>query len=346
MTPSPRSYAARDWIPARESFAAQPAALLAAPRVIAEQLAAVPPAAERVLVVGIGASYAAAATGVHRLRAAGVDASRHLPGELVAGRTGRELVIAVSQSGRSAEVVELARDIPRDRLVTITNYRPSPLGELAGVDLGLGDHADSAVSFLTFSATLLAFGMLADHWAGTLAVEHWEAEVRAALSAAESAEPALDDFAEVLAAAPFIDFVAPAPIAAIAEEAALVFREGPLVAATGMETRLYLHGPMDVAGPGAHVIYGGRREAVLVDQLAERTGNLLFLGTSPEAEPRAAGVTYAPLDVPTDEPVAAAVAGIITAQYIALRTAEARGIDIDRPVFTRLDTKTSTAAAS
>jgi glucosamine--fructose-6-phosphate aminotransferase (isomerizing) len=341
MTSPAQAYAPRPWIRAAESFAAQPAALVALPAMLADQLSALPPRPSRVLFLGIGASHAAAASGTHSMRSHGIDASRHLPGEL-AGLDVADLVIATSQSGRSAEVVEAVTAMEPSRVLAVTNYRPSPLGDLAGHALNLGDHADSAVSFLSFTSTLVAFGMISDYWRGSFDLARWEGIVSSALESAQGAETSLRAAAGLIAEQPFVDFVAPAPLASAAEEAALMFREGPLIGATGMETRLYLHGPMDVAGSAAHVVIGAAREALLIEQLAERTRSLVFVRTDDKVAIPAAATSSATMDVGTD-PIGQAVAATIMAQYLALRVAEQRGVDIDAPVFTRLDTKTSAA---
>lgn len=347
-----KTYPTRDWIPAKDSFAAQPDALRGMVDHLAEQLDSLPAAPQRAVAVGIGASHAAVAPGIHRMRSQGRDITRHLPEELpVRGDTvclDREtLVVAVSQSGRSAEVVDLARRLSGQQLVTLTNYSPSPLGDLASTDINLGDHSDSAVSFLSFTGTMLAFGMIADAWAGRLDVAHWRRTTDAALRCAEAAAPQLETVAETLAGEPFVDVVAPAPLLGSAEEAALTFREGPLLAATGMETRLYLHGPMDVAGSGAHLVIGGDREALLIEQLAERTDKLAFIASAPRVRtPETTTLATMTIDVPHEDEVGQSIAAAIMAQRLSLRIAELRGVAIDQNVFERLDTKTNSARSA
>lgn len=341
-----KTYPTRDWIPAKDSFAAQPQALRGMVSHVEQQLSQLPPAPQRAVAVGIGASHAAVVAGIYRMRARGHDITRHLPEEFplrdhTVCLDKDTLVISISQSGRSAEVVDFARRLDGQQLITLTNYSPSPLGELANTDINLGDHADSAVSFLSFTGTTLAFGMMADAWAGRLDVDHWHRTVEAALRSAESAAPHLDTVAQVLAKEPFVDVVAPAPLLGAAEETALMFREGPLLAGTGMETRLYLHGPMDVAGSGAHLVIGGEREALLVEQLAERTDKLVFIARSPSVRnPRASTLANLTVDVPNDDEVGQSITATIMAQHLALRIAELREVPIDRNVFERLDTKT------
>lgn len=335
-------HAPREWIPAAASFVAQPQMLADLPAVLGEQLPLLPGRPDRVLVVGIGASYAAAAAGVRLMRSAGIDATRHLPGELpVADAPG--LVLAISQSGRSAEVVDFARHLPAEGVLALTNYDPSPLGDLAGHSLNLGNHADSSVSFLSFTGTLLACGMLAEHWAGQVDLGRWQALVDSAIHGAQAAVPQLERAAEILADGQFIDIAAPAALLGVAEEAALMFREGPRVPATGMETRHYLHGPMDAAGRGAHLILGGDREALLAKQLAEQTGRLVYITTAQAELPPEAAVAFR-AGPPHAGPIGEALCLTMIAQDLALRVAALRGVDIDAPVFARLDTKTTGVA--
>src|SRR5690625_3335627 len=337
---SPR-HAPRPWIGAAASFAAQPDMLRALPAHLGDQLRHLPGRPDRVLVVGIGASYAAAAAAVRVMRSYRIDATRHLPGELPAA-DGGELVLAISQSGRSAEVVEYARTVAPQRLLAVTNYHPSPLGDLCGHCLNLGDHADSSVSFLSFTGTLVALGMLAEHWTGQVRLDRWQAVVDSAIRCAQSATPKLDQSAEVLATGQFIDIAAPAALVGAAEEAALMFREGPRVPATGMDTRHYLHGPMDAAGDGAHLILGGEREPVLAKQLAERTDRVVYIGTAPAELPPEAAVAFQ-ADLPHTDPIGEALCATMMTQYLALRVADLRGVDIDEPAFTGLDTKPASA---
>lgn len=327
-------YSRRPWVPAADAFAAQPDLLTALPGFLAPRIPAVGERPSRVMIVGIGASHAAAAAGMHRMRLHGIDATRHLPGELRPESTGGT-VVAVSQSGRSAEVVDLVSRLDGARVVSVTNYAPSPLADLADYDLNLGDHPDSSVSFVSFTGTVLALAMLADHWGSALDVARWERVVGEAVAAARRAEDALDAAADILAAAPFVDITAPAPLVGAAEEAALMFREGPRMAATGMDTRLYLHGAMDVAGSGAHLVIGGEREALLVDQLAEQTADIVFVATDDARPARSRAV----VNLPVADPVGRVLAVSVLAQSLVSRVSLLRGVDIDEPVFERLDTK-------
>lgn len=335
-------YPKREWIAADVSFDSQASALVAMVDRLQAQLTEIAlPRPRRLSLVGIGASHAAAASAVYRLREDGVDASRYLPSELAsADFSDGHMWGFISQSGRSTEIVGLAAKSRADASFALTNYAPSPLGEACPRQLNLGDLPDSSVSFVSFTGTLLALGMLADHWAGRDGAVGWKRLVSTAIEAVMAADGALKDVAEILAACPGTDFVAPAPAVSVAEEAALMFREGPRLAATGMETRQYLHGPMDMAGPFAHVVFGGAREALLIDQLAERTQNLVFVTGSDGVTPQQKTQLTVRLPVALSDGLGFALAATLVAQRLTLHAADKKGIDINAAAFKRLDTKT------
>jgi len=340
-----RVYKKREWIRAEDSYTGQAESLLAMVDRLSQQITEIDPRRpSRVSIVGIGASHAAAAAPVYTMRADGIDATRFLASELPSSFVASAgLTILVSQSGRSAEVVDLAVGASGQSLLAITNYHPSPLGEVCGSQLNLGNLPDSSVSFVSFTGTMLALGLLADRWAGRSEPGRWKAAIEQSMAAVMGAEDRLAEIASRLADAPSVDFVAPAPAVSAAEEAALMFREGPRIMATGMETRQYLHGPMDAAKTAAHVVFGGAREALLVDQLAEQTSKLVFVTGQGAGAPKVD--TWLNLDLPVAaaDGIQFAIAASFVAQRLTLHASAHRGIDINEAVFVRLDTKTDRA---
>lgn len=337
----------REWISAQDSYATQSVELVAmVDRLHRQILDAAPPKPRRVAFIGIGASHAAAASPVFEMRRDNLDALRFLPSELPGGLSGFEgLAVLISQSGRSAEVVALADRQARGERFAVTNYDPSPLGMLCGRGLNLGNLSDSSVSFVSFTGTMLALAMLNDHWNGRNRADAWKRSIAESAEAVERRDADLLAIAQMLNQATSIDVVAPAPVMSTAEEASLMFREGPRLFATAMETRQYLHGPMDAAGSGAHLVFGGEREALLVKQLAERTENLVYVSdeTGIDADIPAA-VRRIVLPARLDDPVGFAIASTFVAQKLTLHTARLRDIDINAAAFKRLDTKTDRVA--
>ncbi|HWJ75439.1 MAG TPA: hypothetical protein VNX29_19950 [Kaistia sp.] len=336
----------RAWIPAEQSFASQGERLAEMVDRLSAALAQahIPARPSRLSVIGIGASHAAAAAPVYAARADGIDAVRALPSELPANEIGHDgLAILVSQSGRSAEIVNLANNIDARRTFAITNYDPSPLGQVCASGLNLGNVPDSSVSFVSFTGTLLALGLLNDHWAGRGDAGRWSDAISDGLAAVAAQDDQLRAIAAMLAGCPSVDFVAPAPILSVAEEAALMFREGPRMMATAMETRQYLHGPMDAAGRAGHVVFGTAREALLINQLAEQTKNLVYVTGTGQATPTTALSSVIMLPIAVDDGIRFSIVASFVAQRLTVLVSELRGIDINEPVFVRLDTKTDSA---
>ncbi|MDP9836254.1 glucosamine--fructose-6-phosphate aminotransferase (isomerizing) [Neorhizobium huautlense] len=331
----------REWISAQASYATQADELVAmVDRLDGQFRQSRLERPSRVSVVGIGASHAAAATAVYEMRRHGLDAHRFLPSELPAGLSGHNgLTVLISQSGRSAEVVDLVRQGTGADQVAITNYTPSPLGALCGREINLGNLSDSSVSFVSFTGTILALAMLLDQWTDRNRTEHWKQQITLAAETADRLDAKIRSMAEMLLYSASIDIVAPAPLMSVAEEGVLMLREGPRLFATAMETRQYLHGPMDAAGPGAHLLFGGNREEQLVSQLSERTKRLaLVTDANTVADAKHGHQLVLPFDLSDALPFA--IASTFIAQKLTLHAADIRGFDINEPAFQRVDTKT------
>lgn len=331
----------REWISALASYATQAEELIAMVGRLDDQFQqACLEKPSRVTIVGIGASHAAAATAVYEMRRHGLDAHRFLPSELPAGLSGHHgLTVLISQSGRSAEVVDLVRQVGGSDQVAITNYIPSPLGTLCRREINLGNLSDSSVSFVSFTGTKLALAMLLDQWTDRNRTGFWRQQIALAAETADRLDGEIRSMAEMLVDVASIDIVAPAPLMSVAEEGVLMLREGPRLFATAMETRQYLHGPMDAAGPGAHLLFGGNREAQLIAQLSERTKRLaLVTGSGTDAHTDGSHRLVLPFD-PSD-PLPFAIASTFIAQKLTLHAADIRGLDINEPAFQRIDTKT------
>ena len=343
---SEKIFPKRAWIPAADSYAGQAKALVRMVPALSAQIEALAlDRPESLSLVGIGASHASAAAPAYRLRQDGIAAARFLASEWPMGATEKGLTIYVSQSGRSAEVVELAARDGGGPALGLTNYAPSPLGEICGQGLNLGNLSDSSVSFVSFTGSMLALGLLADHWAGRKDSARWVRWIEAAAETIAAHDTELRALAEHMVDCPSVDFVAPAASVSIAEEAALMFREGPRVMATGMETRQYLHGPMDAAKRAGHVVFGGAREALLVDQLAEQTDRLAYVTGIGGGAAKVPTLLSLSLPVPVEEGIAFAIAGSLVAQKLTLHAADLCGTDINEAVFVRLDTKTDRVKA-
>lgn len=288
-----------------------------------------------ILIAGIGASHAAAATPVYALRAAGVQAYRSscadVPDE---GPALADTYVAVSQGGRSRETIQALLTVPEDRRVAVVNDSDSPLADTAGTVIGLGDLVDSHMSSIGFSATVVALGLLVDRLTGRADDAGWRGLARTAAAVVADADETLRAFGAEIARRGTVDVVATASDLTSAEQGALLFREGPGLPAMAMDTRSYLHGPMDCAGPAtSHVLVGGAREGLLGEQLAEKDVPVLLI--TDEAVEAPATVIRIPA-MPATQRVLVEVALL---QRLVQHTAEAAGKDVEARAFTRYDTK-------
>ncbi|MFI6346110.1 SIS domain-containing protein [Streptomyces sp. NPDC050560] len=293
-----------------------------------------------VLLAGIGASCAALATPQYVLRSCGLAAFRTDCSDFPSAEgTSPDVVLALSQSGRSRETAELMTAF-RDRGVptlALTNADTSPLGEAVDTAVTLGGHPDSRVSTVGFVVTFAALSMLTDA-ATTGSVDGgWVRLPDLITEALAAAAPALDAFASGPLATGPVDVVAAAPQLTTAEAVALLFREGPLVPSAGHGTRTYLHGYMDSAGPRTgHILIGADREARLARQLVERGAGVLAVAeAATEFPPGVHRVSVPPgLTAPQR-----ALVEVCVLQRLVAAVAGVRGNPVDEVAFRREDTK-------
>lgn len=288
-----------------------------------------------VVIAGIGASHAAAATPVYALRSDGIPAYRSscsdIPDDGVALA---DVYVAVSQGGRSRETIQALLTVPVEQRVAVVNDSDSPLADTAGTVIGLGDLVDSHMSSIGFSATVVALGLLADRLAGRPTHQGWTGLAARAAAVVDAADEQLRAFAAEIALRGTVDIVSRAADLTAAEQGALLFREGPGLPAMAMDTRSYLHGPMDCAGPAtSHVLFGGAREGLLAEQLAEKDVPVLLV-TDEDVDAPATVVR-----IPVLPPTQRVLVEVALLQRLVQHTAAAAGKDLEARAFTRYDTK-------
>lgn len=287
------------------------------------------------ILVGIGASYAAACAPVWALRSRGIHSWRLSAGDYpLPFPASTHPVVGISQSGRSAETLAVLESLPEELRYAVVNTEPSPIASVSPT-LSLGSVADSYASTLGYTATVAALGMLADSWDGGAPDAGWSrlsttfAEVEDRLSAPVTA------LAELFATVSSTDFVGAGPAVGSAEAGALLFREVARIPATGMSTRQYLHGSMESAGDGVHVVLGDSRELDLATTLAD-AGHHVVLISSEEVS---ASRTLHPVRLPKLPAAQRAVLEAAVLQLLVGAVADVRGVDIEEFVFHNADTK-------
>jgi glucosamine--fructose-6-phosphate aminotransferase (isomerizing) len=295
-----------------------------------------------VLIAARGSSDHAALFGVYAL-----GAMARLPVALAAPslfsryatppRIGRTLVIGISQSGRSPDVVAVLAEAGRQGAPTlaITNDPASPLADAASavVDLGVGPERSIAAT-KTYTASLAAIAVLASVL-GDLPGR----DVRALRAVPDAMARALDlDETPIAAVArDGRDMRACVVLGrgfnlASAAEWALKLKELAGVHAQAYSTADFEHGPVASLEDGAHLLAVRARGPLAVDLdrlmgrlVAERDVRTLLVGD--EAPSLGAWLPF-PSDVP--EWLSPLVA-ILPAQRYAAALTRARGLDVERP---------------
>lgn len=243
--------------------------------------------ARRVLLTGLGSSRYAALQVEDRLRAAGIDVSVSPASSDADPPAAPDLLcVAISSSGRTAETVAAAEchgvrvaagrpGSGRRGALAITRDAASPLAAAADAVAVLPVEAESSgIATTSWAATLAALAHLADALCGDSSAA---ATLRAASAAARRIladrgtwlPPALD----ALDAAEEVAVLAPWSQRGAAEQAALLFREGPRRSAVAFETAEWLHVGIYTALPvTAAVLFPGSPAGAEVARVIETRG--------------------------------------------------------------------------
>jgi glucosamine--fructose-6-phosphate aminotransferase (isomerizing) len=229
------------------------------------------------LAYGMGASTHAAAGFAAVLRAAGRPATAMSAADLLDGiPLGlAATVLAISQSGRSRETVEVLATVDENTTrLALSNNPDGPLSKLANATLPLGCGEDTAVSTLSYTASLQALGLLADRIIGEPSAD-WAALPGLAATVLDRDVAPL---AGALAEARCVDAVASGCGVATAGAVGLLLREAAYLPSASFTTREYLHGPLETAGPDRTILlFGAGGEIPLAAELAGYGATVLLL---------------------------------------------------------------------
>lgn len=248
------------------------------------------------------------------------------------------LVIGISQSGRSPDIVGVLEEARRQGALTVavTNDAASPLASAADEVLELGAGAELATAATkTYTGQLLAMVMVSDALDELTTSEHVQlgalpAQMARALEADEEAAAA----ARVMAPMSRCVVLGRGFEYATAREWALKLQELAQVHALAFSSADFEHGPLALAEPDLDVLAvapSGRSLDAQRDLLArlkhELRARLLLLSDSAAAREIDRGVT---LPAGTAEWLAPAVS-IVPGQLFAYHLTRAKGLDPDAP---------------
>ena len=249
------------------------------------------------------------------------------------------VVIAISQSGRSPDLLSAARQAS-DRgafLVGLVNDETSPLAESADVLIPLSAGRETSVAATkSFIATLSATVQLLAAWTG-------DADFGEALSAlpdklAEAWSLDWSAALPILTAAQAMYVIGRGHALGVAQEAALKLKETCGIHAEAFSAAEVRHGPMAVVRDGFPVLLFGQDDESLdsveslATEFAQRGAQVLSAGLP--------GVPGLRLPVVNADPLIAPILQIQSFYRLANSLALSRGLDPDRPLYLTKVTET------
>ncbi len=326
--------------------------LLAQPRALEDTVAALCQASapadlggfDRIVLTGMGASYHALQPLQIQLVEHGFEAVAYETSELIyyypAVLTARTLLIAVSQSGRSVEIVRLLDAAAgKVRIVGVTNTPDSPLALRADFTLLTDAGAESSVSCKTYVATLAALA-----WLGATLCGAERKQVEAALGEAAPAvgsywsgwEAKVGTLVELLDGVRALFVTGRGTSMAAAGLGGLTLKESAHFHAEGMTCSAFRHGPFEMVGPDVFVlVFAGDPQTAalnegLVRDVRQAGGKAALAGTETE------GSVFR---IPRSAPAVRPIVEVLPVQMISLALAALAG---HQPGKFRLLTKVTT----
>jgi glucosamine--fructose-6-phosphate aminotransferase (isomerizing) len=165
------------------------------------------------------------------------------------------VVIIISRSGRSVEIVQLAEKARAAgaTIIGITNVADGPLAKLAQIPMVIPSPLDHAISVVTYTTLALAAGIL-----GASVAEKFDAHLAAALTTAiAEAGKAIPGWQQQqiadskwLAPGATTYFLARGSSLGSAHETRLMWEEGVKSPATAMGSASFRHGPQEIVAKG------------------------------------------------------------------------------------------------
>lgn len=309
---------------------------------VREQQAAGGFAAAGPILVGIGASLAAACAPVWTLRGRGIHSWRLGAGDLPLPFPATDHpIIGISQSGKSTETLAVLESVEPALRYAVVNNAPSPITEVVDSYLALGNIKDSYASTIGYTATITGLGMIADSWDGGAIDGGWKELPGLFRRIEDEVGARAGELAATFEGVTTADFVGAGPSVGSAEAGALLFREVARVHTAGMSTRQYLHGSMESAGEGVHVLFGDDRELEVAQTLSQAGHRVILVSSAEVTEAKNLQTVRLPR-VPASQ---RAILEALVMQILVGEVAALHGVEIEEFVFHNSDTKVESEIA-
>ena len=286
----------------------------------------------RIVLTGMGSSFHALHLINARLVERGLDTYMVETSELIHYWRplidAHTLIVAVSQSGQSAEIVrllELAKG--KAPLIGVTNTPDSPLAKQADAVVLTQAGAESSVSCKTYLASLVALAWLGDQLVndpGMFQFPQLSGAPQAVLRYLQNWEVFFSYLKGHFAKTRHMFLVGRGLSLAAAHTGALIIKEAAHFHAEGMSCAAFRHGPMEMIAPDV---------SVLIFKGAPATGDLNMrlmrdvIMTGGQAEMVLMSDNVSPFNMPSSPEVLRPILEILPAQQISLALAANQGIE-------------------
>lgn len=252
-----------------------------------------------VIFTGMGASLAAAYPAQAYLAEEGIRALVWETAELVHHHLkflgSDTLLVAVSQSGETVEIIRLLDSLSADvPVLAVTNVEASPLAKRAAMFLPMMGGEQGNVSIKTYTCSVSVLMYLAFAIAGKAPAPLTQEVMRAAeaqekiLERREVLMPPIADFFD---RPPYVALMSRGADLASAYEASLLFKEVAKLAAEPISAAQFRHGPMEIISPQhRYVVFAregktGKLLLKLADDIRKSSGRVLLLTDMPFDHP-------------------------------------------------------------
>ena len=251
-----------------------------------------------VILTGMGSSYHVLHPVCIQLVESGITAMMVETSELVHYQshlfTPQNLIVAVSQSGESAEMVRLlAANKGRSRLIGVTNTHGSSLARESDAAILMRAGEEFSVSCKTYVTSLLALKWLGDSLTGRH-LESSKIELALAIPAVhgylQQWEKHVESFSAYMKNARHFFLVGRGPSLAAVGTGALIVKESDRFHAEGMSSAAFRHGPLEMLSPEMFVLVflGDHKTADLnrrlVDDISQQNGHAVLVSEQAEVD--------------------------------------------------------------
>ena len=287
----------------------------------------------RVILTGMGSSYHGLyplqlrlfvlPLGIIRLETAELI---HYAPDLI---TPENLIVVVSQSGQSVEVVQLL-ELTHQKvdLIGITNTPGSPLAERSSLTILTCAGEEATVSCKTYISALAALSWLGDQLLGEQAYFAALADVPQKVAEYWSAwQSSVEILRQRLTGMKGLYLLGRGGSLAAACAGALIIKEAARFGAEGMNSAAFRHGPLELVSPNIlAMVYLGADATVSLNTGLVRD----ILAAGGQAEQVGMGEGLPPFQLPVCSPQALPILEILLAQMVSLALAEIQGNEAGR----------------